>query len=121
MAYPPGPATLPTMPAPTLTASAYYPNCAAAEAAGAAPLSRGRPGYRPELDRDGDGVACDQDGQPSSSPTEGAGLADVAGAHRQPDRAADRDRQPDAVADRGADDRAAATRRRLTPAQPLGG
>ena len=37
----------------------YYGNCAAAEAAGAAPLRRGRPGYRPELDRDGDGVACD--------------------------------------------------------------
>jgi Excalibur calcium-binding domain len=69
VAYPPGPATVPGMPVPTPTASAYYPNCAAAEAAGAAPLSRGRPGYRPELDRDDDGVACDQPGQPSSSPT----------------------------------------------------
>jgi len=67
VAYPPGPGTLPGAPAPT--ASAYYPDCAAAEAAGAAPISRGRPGYRPELDRDGDGVACDTDGQPTSSPT----------------------------------------------------
>jgi hypothetical protein len=39
--------------------SAYYPNCAAARAAGAAPLYRGQPGYRPALDRDGDGVACE--------------------------------------------------------------
>jgi hypothetical protein len=39
--------------------SAYYANCAAARAAGAAPLHRGDPGYRPELDRDGDGVACE--------------------------------------------------------------
>ena len=69
MAYPPGPRTLPSVYAPTTTASAYYLNCAAAEAAGAAPISRGHPGYRPELDRDGDGVACDPDGQPSSSPT----------------------------------------------------
>jgi hypothetical protein len=38
---------------------AYYPNCAAARAAGVAPLSAGDPGYRKALDRDGDGVACD--------------------------------------------------------------
>lgn len=37
----------------------YFPNCASAHAAGAAPLYRGRPGYRPALDRDGDGVACE--------------------------------------------------------------
>jgi len=37
----------------------YFPNCASARAAGAAPLYRGRPGYRPALDRDGDGVACE--------------------------------------------------------------
>ncbi|WP_370418864.1 excalibur calcium-binding domain-containing protein [Streptomyces sp. QH1-20] len=40
--------------------SAYYSNCAAARAAGAAPIHRGQPGYRPGLDRDGDGVACDR-------------------------------------------------------------
>ena len=37
----------------------YYKNCDAARAAGAAPLHRGDPGYRSELDRDGDGVACE--------------------------------------------------------------
>ena len=37
----------------------YYANCAAARAAGAAPLRRGKPGYRSSLDRDGDGVACE--------------------------------------------------------------
>lgn len=40
-------------------ASAYYPNCTAAKAAGAAPLHRGDAGYRRGLDRDGDGVACE--------------------------------------------------------------
>ncbi|MFZ2511391.1 MAG: DUF1524 domain-containing protein, partial [Gordonia sp. (in: high G+C Gram-positive bacteria)] len=39
--------------------SAYYPNCAAARAAGAAPIYRGQPGYSTKLDRDGDGVACE--------------------------------------------------------------
>lgn len=39
--------------------STYYPDCAAARAAGAAPLSVGDPGYRPGLDRDGDGHACE--------------------------------------------------------------
>jgi len=38
----------------------YYKNCAAARAAGAAPIQVGEPGYRPALDRDGDGTACDQ-------------------------------------------------------------
>jgi len=37
----------------------YYKNCAEARAAGAAPLHRGEPGYRPGLDADGDGVACE--------------------------------------------------------------
>ncbi|WP_433331677.1 excalibur calcium-binding domain-containing protein [Spirillospora sp. CA-294931] len=40
--------------------SAYYPNCAAARAAGAAPVHRGDPGYGRHLDRDGDGVGCDR-------------------------------------------------------------
>lgn len=39
--------------------SAYYPNCTAARRAGAAPLYRGDPGYRPPLDRDHDGIACE--------------------------------------------------------------
>lgn len=37
----------------------FYPNCAAARAAGVAPIYRGQPGYRPELDRDRDGIACE--------------------------------------------------------------
>lgn len=47
----------------------YYANCDEAEKAGAAPIRRGQPGYRPALDRDGDGTACDQDsgGTPTSS------------------------------------------------------
>jgi Excalibur calcium-binding domain len=39
--------------------SPYYRNCAAARAAGVAPLHRGDPGYRSEIDRDGDGVVCE--------------------------------------------------------------
>ncbi len=37
----------------------YYRSCAAARAAGAAPLHTGDPGYRTGLDRDGDGTACE--------------------------------------------------------------
>lgn len=37
----------------------YYENCTAARAAGAAPIYRGEPGYRPALDRDDDGIACE--------------------------------------------------------------
>lgn len=36
-----------------------YRNCAAARAAGAAPLRRGEPGYAPWLDRDNDGIGCE--------------------------------------------------------------
>jgi endonuclease YncB( thermonuclease family) len=46
-------------PEPAPPATAYYANCAAAKAAGAAPLYAGQPGYRPALDRDKDGVACE--------------------------------------------------------------
>lgn len=38
---------------------AYFANCAAARAAGVAPLRRGDAGYRPDLDRDNDGIACE--------------------------------------------------------------
>ncbi len=37
----------------------YYRNCAAARAAGAAPIRIGEPGYAPWLDADGDGIACE--------------------------------------------------------------
>jgi hypothetical protein len=40
--------------------SLYYANCSAVEAAGAAPIYAGDPGYSRDLDRDGDGVACEQ-------------------------------------------------------------
>lgn len=38
----------------------YYKNCGEARAAGAAPIERGEPGYRPELDRNNDGIACEK-------------------------------------------------------------
>jgi endonuclease YncB( thermonuclease family) len=37
----------------------YFRSCREAWAAGAAPLRRGQPGYRVEMDGDGDGVACE--------------------------------------------------------------
>lgn len=37
----------------------YYRNCKAARDAGVAPLYRGQSGYRRELDRDNDGIACE--------------------------------------------------------------
>ena len=37
----------------------YFANCAAARAAGAAPVRRGDPGYALHLDRDRDGVGCE--------------------------------------------------------------
>jgi hypothetical protein len=40
-------------------ATTYYPGCNAARAAGAAPIYRGQPGYREEMDGDGDGIACE--------------------------------------------------------------
>ncbi|MDV2477537.1 DUF1524 domain-containing protein [Rhodococcus zopfii] len=40
-------------------APVYFENCAAARAAGAAPLYAGQPGYRPEMDGDRDGIACE--------------------------------------------------------------
>ncbi len=53
------PSTTTTSPAPTTGASVYYPNCKAACADGAAPIRRGRPGYRSGLDRDGGCIACE--------------------------------------------------------------
>lgn len=53
--------TVPVVPPKTTKpASVYYGSCAAAKAAGAAPLHRGEPGYRSGLDRDGDGTACEK-------------------------------------------------------------
>jgi hypothetical protein len=36
-----------------------FANCAAARAAGAAPVRRGDPGYGAHLDRDNDGIGCE--------------------------------------------------------------
>lgn len=49
--------------------SVYFANCSAAEAAGAAPILAGQPGYRAGLDRDGDGVACEVDSGPGATST----------------------------------------------------
>lgn len=38
---------------------ATFPNCAAARAAGAAPIRAGDPGYGRHLDRDSDGIGCE--------------------------------------------------------------
>ncbi len=56
----PAPAPVAPAPAPAAPASAYFANCSAAKAAGAAPLYRGQPGYRPAMDGDSDGVACER-------------------------------------------------------------
>ncbi|MBC3186398.1 excalibur calcium-binding domain-containing protein [Corynebacterium sp. zg-331] len=53
VAYNPAPEPAPA------PASVYYASCRQAKAAGAAPLYAGSPGYRPGLDRDGDGIACE--------------------------------------------------------------
>lgn len=37
----------------------YWARCDAARAAGAAPIYRGEPGYRSEMDGDSDGIACE--------------------------------------------------------------
>lgn len=53
--------TVTTKPAPstTTTTTVSYANCDEVRAAGKAPLRRGQPGYATRLDRDGDGIACD--------------------------------------------------------------
>ena len=40
-------------------ASKYYPGCNQVRAEGKAPLHYGEPGYRIEMDGDGDGIACE--------------------------------------------------------------
>ena len=57
----PKPARKPaSKPAPNTGGGVYYKNCRAAWNAGAAPLHRGDPGYRPKMDGDGDGIACEK-------------------------------------------------------------
>lgn len=62
---------------PALVVSGPFQNCDAARAAGAAPLSRGSPGYAPHLDRDGDGIACEPWAGSSFEPSESAGAVTV--------------------------------------------
>jgi len=54
----PVPAPVPVAP-PAPAPAVYYKNCDAARAAGAAPVHRGDPGYDSHLDRDGDGIGCE--------------------------------------------------------------
>ena len=44
---------------PDMSDSLYFENCSEAREAGEAPIYRGEPGFRDELDRDRDGVACE--------------------------------------------------------------
>lgn len=44
---------------PSIPDGPYYRNCDAARAAGVAPIHQGEPGYRPALDADADGIACE--------------------------------------------------------------
>lgn len=57
--YVPPPVYTPPPPTTRAPSAAYYKNCDAARAAGVAPLLRGQPGYRSQLDRDDDGIACE--------------------------------------------------------------
>jgi Excalibur calcium-binding domain len=43
----------------SLPVATYVANCSEARARGIAPIFRGQPGYRPALDADNDGVACE--------------------------------------------------------------
>jgi hypothetical protein len=52
--------TQPTMTPAPVSPAVTYTSCAEVRAAGKAPLHRGDPGYSRELDRNGDGVACDR-------------------------------------------------------------
>lgn len=56
---PPAPAPVPAPIRAPGPAGQPFANCAAARAAGAAPVHRGDPGYSPKLDRDGDGIGCE--------------------------------------------------------------
>ena len=49
----------PPPPQRAFSGSLYFPNCASARAAGAAPVRSGQPGYGRHLDRDGDGIGCE--------------------------------------------------------------
>jgi hypothetical protein len=54
------PKQTPTPTPPAWASTVVFKNCDEARAAGKAPLHRGDPGYSPELDHNGDGVACER-------------------------------------------------------------
>ena len=56
----PEPVPEPAQPQEPEPGGVYYRSCKEAKAAGAAPLYQGEPGYRPGLDRDHDGIACEK-------------------------------------------------------------
>jgi hypothetical protein len=49
----------PVQRAQSIEGDVYYSSCAAAHAEGRINIRRGEPGYRPALDRDDDGIACE--------------------------------------------------------------
>lgn len=51
--------TLAFISANTFTETLYFKNCKEAKAKGYKNIKRGQPGYRPKLDRDKDGIACE--------------------------------------------------------------
>lgn len=57
--YVPPPTTVAPAPVYEAPQSTYFRNCSAAHAAGRYNIPVGDPGYRPGLDRDGDGYACE--------------------------------------------------------------
>ena len=73
--------TVPAQAAMSSAPQVYYSGCNAARAAGAAPIYAGQPGYRPELDGDSDGIACEpwrgrlDQPIPGRSPISTAGIA----------------------------------------------
>ena len=70
---PPSPAET-TLDAPGVPSTVYYySGCREARAAGAAPLHRGDPGYRAEMDGDGDGIACEPSRGSGASVSESGG------------------------------------------------
>ena len=56
---PPGKGTYMPPPAAQQPQQPYYANCDDARAHGATNIAQGTPGYRPELDSDSDGIACE--------------------------------------------------------------
>jgi hypothetical protein len=56
----PAPAPRAPAPAPAPAPGAFYQNCDAVRAAGAAPILPGDPGWQQKFDGDGDGIGCDR-------------------------------------------------------------